>query len=57
MEIIKELVQETHGLRRFGSAAIDMAYVACGRLDGYYEFSINPWDIAAGIILIQEATF
>jgi len=55
MIIIKRFVEQTHGLRRFGSAAIDMAYVASGRFDGYYEFSINPWDIAAGIILIQEA--
>ena len=55
MMIIKRFVEQTHGLRRFGSAAIDMAYVACGRFEGYYEFSINAWDIAAGIILIQEA--
>ncbi|MFK7901149.1 MAG: inositol monophosphatase family protein [Cyclobacteriaceae bacterium] len=55
MQIIRRLVESSHGVRRFGSAAIDMAYVACGRLDGYYEFSINSWDIAAGIILIQEA--
>jgi myo-inositol-1(or 4)-monophosphatase len=43
------------GLRRFGAAALDLAYVATGRLDGYWEQNISPWDIAAGIILIREA--
>ncbi len=43
------------GLRRFGAAALDMAYVAAGRLDGYWEQNISPWDIAAGIILVREA--
>ena len=43
------------GLRRFGAAALDLAYVAAGRLDGYWEQNISPWDIAAGIILIREA--
>ena len=45
----------THGVRRGGSAALDLAYVACGRLDGFWEFGLNPWDIAAGVLLIQEA--
>lgn len=45
----------TQGVRRGGSAAIDLAYVAAGRLDGYWERGLNPWDIAAGILLIEEA--
>jgi len=45
----------THGIRRAGSAAIDLAYVASGRLDGFWEFGLNPWDMAAGILLVQEA--
>ncbi|MBC7579303.1 inositol monophosphatase family protein [Tardiphaga sp.] len=43
------------GLRRFGAASLDMAYVAAGRLDGYWERNLQPWDIAAGIVLIKEA--
>jgi myo-inositol-1(or 4)-monophosphatase len=53
-----EFCQFTHltqGVRRGGSAAIDLAYVACGRLDGYWERGLSPWDIAAGIVLVQEA--
>jgi myo-inositol-1(or 4)-monophosphatase len=49
------LTHQTQGVRRSGSAAIDLADVACGRLDGYWERGINPWDITAGIILVQEA--
>jgi len=45
----------THGVRRAGSAALDLAYVASGRLDGFWEFGLNPWDMAAGILLIEEA--
>lgn len=45
----------THGVRRAGAAAIDLAYVACGRLDMFWEFSLNPWDIAAGVLMIREA--
>lgn len=43
------------GMRRFGSAALDMAYVATGRLDGFWELHLNPWDVAAGILLVREA--
>ena len=43
------------GLRRFGAAALDLAFVAAGRLDGYWERNISPWDIAAGIIILREA--
>lgn len=45
----------THGIRRTGSAAIDLAYVACGRSDGFWEFGLNPWDMAAGVLMIHEA--
>jgi myo-inositol-1(or 4)-monophosphatase len=50
-----EFSLRSHGLRRAGSAALDLAYVACGRLDAFWEFNLNPWDTAAGILLIQEA--
>ncbi|MBE9135863.1 inositol monophosphatase [Nodosilinea sp. LEGE 07088] len=49
------LTHLTQGVRRGGSAAIDLAYVACGRLDGYWERGLSPWDIAAGIALVREA--
>ncbi|MBE9203668.1 inositol monophosphatase [Synechocystis salina LEGE 06099] len=49
------LTHLTQGVRRSGSAAIDLTDVACGRLDGYWERGINPWDIAAGIVIVQEA--
>ncbi len=45
----------THGVRRAGSAALDLASVACGRLDGFWEFNLNPWDTAAGVLLVEEA--
>lgn len=45
----------THGIRRSGSAALDLAYAACGRLEGFWEFGLNPWDVAAGILLVREA--
>lgn len=50
-----QMAMWTHGVRRAGAAAIDLAYVACGRLDGFWEFGLNPWDMAAGILLIEEA--
>ncbi len=50
-----ELTLRTHGLRRAGAAAVDLAYTACGRLDGYWEFNLNPWDTAAGFLLVEEA--
>ncbi len=51
----QEMTLRSHGVRRAGSAAIDMAYVACGRMDGYWEFKLNPWDTSAGYLLIEEA--
>jgi len=50
-----ELLQRARGLRRIGSAATDMAYVACGRFDAFYEYGLNPWDVAAGAVIVQEA--
>ncbi|QBI05150.1 inositol monophosphatase family protein [Pseudoduganella albidiflava] len=49
------MAERCHGVRRAGSAALDLAYVASGRLDGYYEKSLQPWDIAAGTLLVTEA--
>jgi myo-inositol-1(or 4)-monophosphatase len=48
-------IHNTHGIRRLGSAAADMAYVACGRFEAFFEFGLQPWDVAAGIIIMQEA--
>ena len=50
-----QVTLRTHGVRRMGSAALDLAYVACGRLDGYWEFNLNPWDTSAGYLLVEEA--
>jgi myo-inositol-1(or 4)-monophosphatase len=50
-----ELAMSAHGVRRSGSAAIDLADVACGRLDGFWEIGLSPWDMAAGILLVEEA--
>ena len=55
LSILNELMKNSHGLRRLGSAATDLAYVACGRCEGFFEYNLNPWDVAAGIILVQEA--
>ena len=52
---VARFIKRAFGLRRAGSAALDMAYVAAGRLDGYWEFKVHAWDIAAGILLVQEA--
>ena len=55
LAVFKELTQRSSGVRRAGSAALDPAYVACGRLDGFWEFGLAPWDMAAGCLLISEA--
>src|SRR6476620_1260008 len=52
---LKEFLLHSRGVRRDGSAAIDMAYVACGRFDGFWEEGLNPWDVAAGKLMIEEA--
>ena len=46
---------KTRGLRRIGSAALDLAYVACGRFDGYFEYSLSPWDVAGGSFIVEHA--
>jgi myo-inositol-1(or 4)-monophosphatase len=53
--MFRELIQKTAGIRRPGSAALDLAYVAAGRLDGFWELDLSEWDIAAGTLLIREA--
>jgi myo-inositol-1(or 4)-monophosphatase len=54
-EIFKDITRRAAGIRRAGSAALDLAWVACGRFDGYWEFGVYPWDIAAGCLLVTEA--
>src|ERR1035437_2325088 len=51
----QEFTLRSHGVRRAGSAALDMAYVACGRFEAFWEFKLNPWDTAAGLLLVEEA--
>jgi myo-inositol-1(or 4)-monophosphatase len=55
MACFTHFCKNTHGIRRFGSAAIDLAYLACGRFEAFYEYGLHPWDVAAGIILVKEA--
>ncbi|HEB59343.1 MAG TPA: inositol-1-monophosphatase [Gammaproteobacteria bacterium] len=55
MDMLKTVIPRTAGVRRAGAASLDLAYVAAGRLDGFWEFGLSPWDIAAGVLLIEEA--
>ena len=55
MDTINWFMKNSHGLRRLGSAATDIVYVACGRYDGFYEYGLNPWDVAAGALILSEA--
>lgn len=55
LALFKHLMQHSRGLRRPGSAATDLAYVACGRFDGFFEYGLGPWDVAAGTIIVREA--
>lgn len=55
LKSFRELFLQVSAIRRAGSAAIDLAYTACGRFDGFWEFKLNPWDIGAGILLVEEA--
>lgn len=55
LAMFKELTQKTAGIRRPGAASLDLAYVASGRFDGFWEMGLSPWDMAAGVLLIQEA--
>lgn len=52
---LKSLMQKTHGLRRLGSAAVDLCYVATGRTEGFFEYNLNSYDVAAGVIIVREA--
>lgn len=55
VSVLTYLMRNTRGLRRMGSAAVDLAYVSCGRFDGFFELSLSPWDVAAGVLLVTEA--
>ncbi len=55
LDHFEHFMKRSQGVRRFGSAAIDLAYVAAGRFEGYWELGIKPWDIAAGVLLVEEA--
>jgi myo-inositol-1(or 4)-monophosphatase len=55
MKIFREMLESTAGQRRAGSAALDLAYVAAGMVDGFWEFNLKPWDIAAGYLMVKEA--
>lgn len=55
LTILGDLMQNTHGLRRWGSAAVDLAYTACGRYEGFFEYNLNAYDVAAGLLLVLEA--
>ncbi len=55
LAIFKHLLQHSRGARRLGSAAADLAYTACGRYDGFYEYGLSPWDVSAGALLVMNA--
>jgi myo-inositol-1(or 4)-monophosphatase len=55
MDTIRFFMENSHGLRRLGSAATDIAYIACGRFEAFYEYGLNPWDVAAGILIVKQA--
>jgi len=55
LQVLGAFMAGSHGVRRLGSAAIDLAYVAAGRFEGFFEYNLNPWDVAAGALLVQEA--
>lgn len=55
MNVFEYCLKNTRGVRRLGSAAIDLAYVACGRMDGFFEYGLRPWDVAAGSFIVQQA--
>jgi myo-inositol-1(or 4)-monophosphatase len=55
LDIFRQMMQKSRGIRRLGSAAADLAYVAAGRYDGFYEYGLSPWDVAAGALLVKNA--
>lgn len=55
MKLLQYLMQNTPGVRRLGSAAVDLAYVACGRFEAFFEYNLKPWDVAAGTFIVQQS--
>jgi myo-inositol-1(or 4)-monophosphatase len=55
IEAMKHLMKVTRGIRRFGSAAIDLSYIAAGRFDAFFEHALHAWDVAAGVFILQQA--
>lgn len=55
LKTIEYMMRNTRGVRRMGAAAVDLCYVACGRFDAYFEYNLNPWDVAAGALIVKEA--
>jgi myo-inositol-1(or 4)-monophosphatase len=55
ISLFRALMKNTRGIRRLGSAALDLAWVAMGRFEAFYEYGLNPWDVAAGVTIIEEA--
>ena len=55
IDCLEYFLQNSHGVRRLGSAAVDLAYVACGRFEAFYEYSLHPWDVAGGAMILQQA--
>ncbi|MEO6304267.1 MAG: inositol monophosphatase family protein, partial [Bacteroidia bacterium] len=52
---LEHFMRTTHGVRRIGAAAADLCYLACGRVDGFFEYNLNSWDVAAGALIVKEA--
>jgi len=55
MNMLRDMMRSSHGLRRIGSAALDLCYLACGRFDAFFEYNLKPWDVAAGVLIVEEA--
>jgi len=55
LNCLEYLMRNTHGVRRMGAAAVDLCYVACGRVDAFFEYNLNAWDVAAGALIVKEA--
>jgi len=55
LQVMSAFMHKSHGVRRLGSAAIDLVYVACGRVEGFFEYNLNAWDVAAGVLIVKEA--
>jgi len=52
---LHHFLRNTHGVRRIGAASVDLCYLACGRVDGFFEYNLHPWDVAAGALIVKEA--